>query len=320
MVKDEKYLIDLIHYLVKFPKETEWLEFKTNYYQADEIGKYVSALSNSATLYEKNSGYMIWGIDDDTHDIVGTTFDYETKKVGNEEFQNWLHRLLKPKINFEFYKVKVDGKDIIVLEIPKAENVVTKFKNEAYIRVGTSKKSLNETPLKEKALWKILNATSFEDGIAIENISEDTVLEKLDTEAYFTLLDIPIPDEKEGIFHYLQQDKLILKEDTGNWSITNLGAILLAKNLDVPVIVTCQLSRKCEKRDNKRPTMSDFSDSKYGIYTYSDEVLFIYRDSYYNKENKNDIAEIIGEKNKKGNTGIVKLKWIPEYLKFSEDI
>lgn len=193
MVKDEKYLIDLIHYLVKFPKETEWLEFKTNYYQADEIGKYVSALSNSATLYEKNSGYMIWGIDDDTHDIVGTTFDYETKKVSNEEFQNWLHRLLKPKINFEFYKVKVDGKDIIVLEIPKAENVVTKFKNEAYIRVGTSKKPLNEAPLKEKALWKILNATSF---------------------------------------HYLEQDKLILKEDTGNWSITNLGAILLAKNLD----------------------------------------------------------------------------------------
>ena len=60
--------------------------------------------------------------------------------------------------------------------------------------------------------------------------------------------------------------------------------------------------------------------SKYGIYTYSDEVLFIYRDSYYNKENKNDIAEIIVEKNKKGNTGIVKLKWIPEYLKFSNTI
>ena len=95
---------------------------------------------------------------------------------------------------------------------------------------------------------------------------------------------------------------------------------ILAKTLDVPVIVTSQLSRKCEKRDNKRPTMSDFSDSKYGIYTYSDEVLFIYRDSYYNKENKNDIAEIIVEKNKKGNTGIVKLKWIPEYLKFSNTI
>ena len=86
--------------------------------------------------------------------------------------------------------------------------------------------------MKEKALWKILNATSFEEGIAVENISEDIVLEKLDTEAYFTLLDIPIPDDKAGVIHYLQQDRLILKEDTGNWSITNLGAILLAKNLD----------------------------------------------------------------------------------------
>lgn len=232
MVKDEKYLIDLIHYLVKFSKETEWLEFKTNYFQADEIGKYISALSNSATLYEKNYGYMIWGIDDETHDVVGTTFDYETKKVGNEEFQNWLHRLLKPKINFEFYKVTVDDKDIIVLEIPKAENVVTKFKNEAYIRVGTSKKSLNEAPLKEKELWRILNAASFEDSIAIENVSESEVLSKLDTESYFRLLDIPIPDDKEGIFHYLEQDKLIFKEDTGNWNITNLGAILFAKNLE----------------------------------------------------------------------------------------
>lgn len=232
MIKNENYLIDLIHYLVKFPKETEWLEFKTNYYQADEIGKYVSALSNSAALYEKNSGYLIWGIDDENHDIVGTTFDYETKKIGNEEFQNWLHRLLKPKINFEFYKVKIDGKDLIVLEIPKAENIVTKFKNEAYIRIGTLKKSLNEAPLKEKSLWKILNATSFEDCIAMENISDDTILEKLDTESYFTLLNIPLPDEKKGIFHYLEQDKLILKEDTGKWSITNLGAILFAKNLN----------------------------------------------------------------------------------------
>lgn len=154
MIKDEKYLIDLIYHLIKFQKETEWLEFKTNYFQSDEIGKYISALSNSATLHEKNFGYMIWGIDDDTHNIVVTTFDYEDKKICNEEFQNWLHRLLKPRINFEFYKVKIDNKNIVVLEIPKAENVVTKFKNEAYIRVGTSKKSLNESPLKEKIYGK----------------------------------------------------------------------------------------------------------------------------------------------------------------------
>ena len=232
MVRDEKYLIDLVKYLRKFPKETEWLEFKVNYYQADEIGKYISALSNSAALYEKNFGYMIWGIDDDSHDIEGTSFDPKKKKVGNEEFLNWIHRMLSPKINIEFYNVTIDNKNVVILEIPKAENVVTKFKSEAYIRVGTSKKSLNDAPLKEKELWKVLNATSFEDGIALENISGDEVLEKLDTSAYFKLLDIPFSDEKEGIFHYLLQDKLILKEETGNWSITNLGAILLATNLE----------------------------------------------------------------------------------------
>lgn len=232
MVRDQKYLIDLVNYLIKFPKETEWLEFKTNYFQPEEIGKYVSALSNSATLYEKNFGYMIWGVDDTTHEIVGTTFDYQAKKVGNEEFQNWLHRLLKPKINFEFYKLNINNKNIIILEIQKASNVITKFKNEAYIRIGTSKKSLNEAPLKEKALWKILNATSFEDGIALENVPTEELLNRLDYKSYFTLLDIPIPDEKDVVLHYFEQDKLISKENTGNWNITNLGAILFAKNLD----------------------------------------------------------------------------------------
>ena len=61
------------------------------------------------------------------------------------------------------------------------------------------KKSLNEAPLKEKHLWKNLNEVSFEEGSAIENISENTILEKLDTKAYFHLLNIPIPDEKERI-------------------------------------------------------------------------------------------------------------------------
>ena len=66
--------------------------------------------------------------------------------------------------------------------------------------------------------------------------------------------------------------------------------------------------------------MSDFSDSKYGIYTYSDKVLFLYRDSYYNKENKSDITEIIIAKNNYGEVGITKLAWKPEYCMFGNTI
>lgn len=62
--------------------------------------------------------------------------------------------------------------------------------------------------------------------------SEKEVMEKLDSLAYFKLLNIPIPEEKESIFHYLKQDNLITKGDNGNWNITNLGAILFARTLE----------------------------------------------------------------------------------------
>lgn len=95
---------------------------------------------------------------------------------------------------------------------------------------------------------------------------------------------------------------------------------VLAKTLDIPVIITSQLSSKCDKRENKRPMMSDFSDSKYGVYTYSDKVLFLYRDSYYNKENKSNITEIIIAKNKTDEVCVTKLAWIPEYCMFGNTI
>ena len=149
MLRNQKYLIDLVKHLIKSPKETEWLEFKTNYYQPEEIGRYISALSNSATLCKKPYAYMIWGIDDKTHEIVGTDFDFSNKKVGNEEFENWLHRLLNPKIDFTFYSLSIENHTVVILEIPKAEYTVSKFKNEAYIRIGTSKKNLNCTEPKK---------------------------------------------------------------------------------------------------------------------------------------------------------------------------
>lgn len=95
---------------------------------------------------------------------------------------------------------------------------------------------------------------------------------------------------------------------------------ILAKELNLPIIVTSQLSRKCETRDNKRPIISDFSNSRYGILTYSSKILFLYRDSYYNRENKSNIAELIIAKNNEGNTSTIELAWLPEYCTFSNTI
>ena len=95
---------------------------------------------------------------------------------------------------------------------------------------------------------------------------------------------------------------------------------VLAKILDVSVIITSQLSRECEKRDDKRPIIEDFSNSKNAITTYSDKILFLYRDSYYNKKNKSDITEVIVAKSNDGNMDTIKVAWMPEYCMFGNTI
>lgn len=95
---------------------------------------------------------------------------------------------------------------------------------------------------------------------------------------------------------------------------------VLAKILDVPVIITSQLSRECEKRDDKRPIIEDFANSKNAIDKYSDKILFLYKDSYYNKENKNDITDVIIAKNFDGMLDTIKVAWIPEYCMFGNTI
>ena len=95
---------------------------------------------------------------------------------------------------------------------------------------------------------------------------------------------------------------------------------VLAKILDVSVIITSQLSRECEKRDDKRPIIEDFSNSKNAITTYSDKILFLYRDSYYTKKNKSDITEVIVAKSNDGNMDTIKVAWMPEYCMFGNTI
>ena len=92
---------------------------------------------------------------------------------------------------------------------------------------------------------------------------------------------------------------------------------IMAKELDVPVLCLSQLSRANEKRDDKRPMLSDLRESG-AIEQDADIVLFLYRDDYYNEDSeKHNIAECIVAKNRHGETGKVELKWQPEYTTFA---
>ncbi len=93
---------------------------------------------------------------------------------------------------------------------------------------------------------------------------------------------------------------------------------IMAKELNVPVICLSQLSRAVESRTDKRPIMSDLRESG-AIEQDADVIMFIYRDDYYNEnsEEKN-VAECIVAKNRHGETGTVKLQWLPQFTTFAD--
>jgi predicted HTH transcriptional regulator len=236
--RTEEYMTGLLRELCKLPQETEWVEFKHNqaniHSKADEeeIGEYISALANSAALLGKVNAYMVWGVDDKSHEIINTRFTPKTFKVGNEELENWLLRLLEPKVHFHFHEFHVEGKRVILLEIGAAFRQPVRFKQQEFIRVGSYTKKLKDHPEKERVLWRVFDTVPFEREIATERVSGDDVLKYFDYSAYFDLLEMPLPDGQNAILRVLAADDLIQECEAGGWNITNLGAILFAKKLD----------------------------------------------------------------------------------------
>jgi predicted HTH transcriptional regulator len=225
------YLASLVRELCALPRETEWVELKVNEAEPQAIGEYVSALANAAALVGKAFAYQIWGVRNEDHAVVGTTFDPHAARVGNEELESWLLRLLSPKIDFRFFTVEIDGRRVVLVEIARAARHPVRFSGQEFIRVGSYKKKLKDFPEKERALWRIFDQTPFEDGVAAERATGDDVLRWLDYPAYFDLLERPLPANRDGILEALADDRLIRRSDAGGWDIANLGAILFAKRL-----------------------------------------------------------------------------------------
>jgi hypothetical protein len=146
ITRDDEYIKSLISEFIKLPKETEWIDFKQDNKDPHLIGEYISALSNSATLNNKPNAYIVWGVNDKTHEIIGTTFTPSTAKKGNENLDNWLLRLLEPKIDYKFYEISIDNKNIVLLEIASAGKHPVSFEGKEYIRFGENKKKLRELP------------------------------------------------------------------------------------------------------------------------------------------------------------------------------
>ncbi len=232
---NEQELRELLEQLVRLPKECEWVEFKLNFHSAEEIGERLSALANGACLFNQQNGYMVFGVKDALQTIDGTSFRPSFHKQKGQELETWLLHRLDPRIDFRIYEFiyedLLDKKQIVIFEIPAALHQPVKFNHVGYIRIGSYTRKLNEFPEKEAKIWNKKGQKAFEEEFAKRNITADDIIGLLDTQSYFELLKLPYPTNREAVLEKFASEKFI-KSVSGKFQITNLGAILFAKNLD----------------------------------------------------------------------------------------
>lgn len=134
-----KYTELLKSHIRDFKKETRSLEFKSNYQAPDKLGKYISALANGACLDHSDFGYLYFGVEDESLEITGTTFNIsKVKAKGNQSLELYLRQYVSPKINFKIDEFHYEGKQrIVVFVIPAAVKEPVKFFEKPYIRVDS---------------------------------------------------------------------------------------------------------------------------------------------------------------------------------------
>ena len=222
----------LVNELRKVDSECPYVEFKHNNFDPVMIGEDICALANSAALYEKNCAYMIWGIDDKTHEIVGTKWDLQNLKKGDQELESWLRNMLSNNADFEYQTVYVNDLKVGVLTIQKAQHQSVKFSKTEYIRVGSYTKKLNDYPSIQVKLWEKLRNKDYESIVALDNLKANDIVNLVDYDKYFELTKIPFPSDLAGIIHYLCEENIALKQDNSLYSLTNLGVLLFARRLN----------------------------------------------------------------------------------------
>lgn len=210
-------------------RECEWVEFKMNNSDPAEIGKTISALSNGACYVGEKNGYLVYGVEDKSLHLLGTDFRPRDVKIGNQELENWLATQLSPRINFSLFDFDYDGRHFVIIRITATTNTPVLFKGTGYIRVGGVSKPLKEHPERERKIWTT-GAIPFERRDARTDLTDDEVLGLIDYPGYFELSHQPLPPNKISIIEKLTEAKIIHKYE-GSYSISNLGAILFAKNL-----------------------------------------------------------------------------------------
>ena len=229
----ENDLHTLLQSLLTENREQTWLEFKTNValqkasVTPEGIGEYISALANGACVSNKDFGYLVLGIQDKTHEVVGTNFKPHQYKIGNQDFELWLRTLLYPKLNFEIFDFIFLQKHIVLFRIPAAKAEPVNFQKKPYIRINSQKTDLRNHPNYVRQIYnsqedwslKIVEAATVNDldEVALK-LAKQKFKDKSVNETYYTEID------QWDTLTFLDKAKI-----TVNRKITHTALLLLGK-------------------------------------------------------------------------------------------
>jgi ATP-dependent DNA helicase RecG len=221
----------LLDRLLAEPAESPWLEFKSNNDNPHLIGEYISALANAAMLAGRDRAYLVFGVNDETRAREGTAVRLREQKVGGENLTNWLSRMVEPRLMLEFEDFECEGVPFSVIVIEPTYDRPVRFAGVEYFRIGENKKKLVEFPEHERALWLATGRRKFEDAVALPNQSADDVFAKLNTAVIYELKNVPEPRNPSEILRGMVENRFLIDNMEGGYDITNLGAILLARDI-----------------------------------------------------------------------------------------
>lgn len=210
-------LLESLERLRQLPREEATVEFKSNLEDSSEIGQYLSALANAAALTGDERAWLVWGVDNSTHEVRGTTFDpFKKKAEGNQPLIIWLQQMTNPRADFTFHECSHQNGKVIMLEIHPARTAPIGFRNIRYIRVDSHKVKLSEHSDKEARLWAKLGQKDDWCGA----IEPQATLDDLDPEA--------VDEARRRFTEYLlktepdQTRHARIREDAASWDLPTL--------------------------------------------------------------------------------------------------
>lgn len=220
---------ELLDYLLKYP-ESEFIEFKDSNFNPENTGELISALANGAVLMKKDEAYLVFGVDDENHKIVGTKFNPKNHKKGNQPFKNWLATNLDHCDALKYDSIDRPSGRVEIITIPRAKIYPVKFNGVEYIRVGESKKKLSEHPELARKLWEEILRVSFEDGNASDLLDEEHIFTLLDFTPFFAFRGEPLPTNRSLVVEHMINEGVLIPK-MNKYFVTNLGALLFAKDI-----------------------------------------------------------------------------------------